>query len=130
MSAVQFDFIKDGCGGGIPCEQGATFSAQLVWEKENPAGSGTYVPVDITGYTAKMQVRKSEGSPVIIELSTTNLRITLGGSNGTIDLLIDAADTASLTKDKHKYDLFLTDTNGFSTKFVYGTFEVVGRITT
>ena len=128
MSATRFDFVRKECGGS-PCEQGATFSYQLVWQKEYPVDSDIFVPVDITGYSAKMQVRKDIGSPVAIELSTANSRITLDGPNGVINLLIAANDTAVLVPGVYKYDFDLTDTNGFVTRFIAGLFEIVGAIT-
>lgn len=86
----------------IEIEKGATFSLVLTWKDEN--GS----PIDLTGYSAKMQVRSSPtATDVITEFSTTNARIALGGSAGTITLSMTAADTAAITKTKGVYDLEL-----------------------
>jgi hypothetical protein len=88
--------------------QGATFDQVLYYETGEPS-----TPVDLTGYTAKMQIRsKPESKAVILELSTDvgNGRITLNysGNNGAIRLFISAADTANLSVcDKAVYDLFL-----------------------
>lgn len=128
MPAEKYDFVKTSCGGA-PCEQGATFSRQLVWQKESPQGSGIFIPVDMTGYTAKMQVRKKSSDPLIIELSTLNSRIIITPLLGQIDLLISATNTNTMPSGIYAYDLELTDLNGFVTRFIEGQFEVVGQIT-
>lgn len=82
------------------CLQGATFSRQVEWQAPN----GT--PINLTGRTARMQVRPAvDSDEVLVSLTTENGRITLGGALGTIDLLIDAATTADLPAGRHKYDL-------------------------
>lgn len=91
--------------------QGATFSQTLFWENGTPP-----TPVNLTGYTAKLQIRSSHDSKaIILELSTSNGRITLGtGGNfttGAINLFISATDTAQLSvcdKVKPVYDLEMT----------------------
>ncbi|NBW20449.1 MAG: hypothetical protein EBR82_72020 [Caulobacteraceae bacterium] len=89
--------------------QGATFSQTLFYENGTPS-----VPVNLTGYSAKMQIRsKPESKAVILELSTSNGRITLGTSGdystGAINLFISATDTGNLSIcDKAVYDLELT----------------------
>lgn len=88
----------------IEIKQGETFNRLVVWDNED----GSHV--DLTGYTAKMQIRKRRtSSDVIIELSTANGRITLGGAAGTITLTISATDTAALDICQGAvYDLELT----------------------
>jgi hypothetical protein len=89
--------------------QGATFNQTLYWQSGSPS-----VPIDLTGYTAKMHIRsKPESKAVILELSTSNGRITLGTAGnfttGAINLFISAADTANLSVcDTAVYDLELT----------------------
>lgn len=129
MPAINFDFTKSSCQNPV-CEQGATFTYQFLWQKETTPGSDVFVPVDLTGFTAKMQVRKKAGDPVILELSTANSRITLGGIAGTIDLLVAANITDALVPGMYKYDLEITTGAGVVTRFVEGLFEVVGQITT
>jgi hypothetical protein len=128
VAAQKLDFVSNECGGN-PCEAGANFNYDLIWQKENPVGSGLFVPVDLTGFSAKMQVRKNTGSPVIIELSTTNGRITIDAANGKITLSLSATDTAALASGMYKYDLDLTSPSSFVIRFVQGNFEVSGQIT-
>ena len=84
------------------CPQGATFSKTLVWKIDD-------VPVNLTGYTARMQAKdkhKSTCAP-IINITTSNGGIILGGATGTIDLLVSASDTALIYAKEYVYDLEL-----------------------
>lgn len=84
----------------ITIEQGATFSLVVTWE--DSAGSA----VDLTGRTARMQIRdRVAATDTLIELTTENGRIALGGAAGTITLTITAADTAALDFRSGVYDL-------------------------
>ena len=64
---------------------------------------------DLTGYTARMQIRTElDAEDVVIELTTENGRIALGDEEGTITLTILAADTADITSDG-VYDIEIID---------------------
>lgn len=70
---------------------------------------GTVTPiVNLTGYTARMQIRDSaNGATVLTELTTANGKITLGGVAGTITLALSATETAALTWTWGQYNLEL-----------------------
>lgn len=81
--------------------EGATFDLTLTWK--NPDDS----PVDLTGYTARLQVRpnaKDTGTP-LLEMTTENGRITLGDELGTIQLQLSAATVTNLAWKSGAYDL-------------------------
>lgn len=108
----------------IYIEQGATYNQPLVWNDSN--GS----PVNLTGYTARMQIRKTISSvDPIITLTTENGRITLGGSNGTITLLISAADTALLSVCSGVYDLEVISQTGIVTRLLQGGVSIDKEVT-
>ena len=114
MSATTYDIL---------IEQGATFS-QLVTYKE----SG--VAVNLTGYTARMQVRSTlESASTIVELTTANGRIALGGAAGTITLTISATDTAALTAGRGVYDLELVSGSGIVTRLLQGVATISRNVT-
>lgn len=129
MASQQFDFISNSVGGGNPCEQGATFTQQIQWTVESAPGTCIDVPVNLTGYTAKMQVRKKAGAALLVELSTANGRIVITPLTGTILLTLTAAETNVLTPGLYLYDLELTNSTGFVIRFISGAFEVTGQIT-
>ena len=99
----------------LEIEQRATFQHRLVWKGSNGK------PIDLTNWSALLQVRKTySNETTIIELSTANGRITLGGTAGTIDLLIEDEDTALLVPDTYEYDLLLSAPDGSKDRLVEG----------
>lgn len=80
--------------------QGATFRKRLTWT----APGGT--PIDLTGCTARMQVRSEvESLDVLLELTTENGGITLGGAAGTVELYAGATATSAITWQSGVFDL-------------------------
>jgi type 1 fimbria pilin len=105
MAAGKYSFI---------IEQGATTNFQINWTDS----SGD--PVDLTGYSARMQVRPSiDSSDIILNLSSSLLDscgtgIHMSGSNdatplqsGSIGIYISAASSSLLTFNEAYYDLEL-----------------------
>lgn len=105
-------------------EQGATLMKPFIWKDSDG------VPVDLTGYTAKMQVRQSpQSGTVLLELSTSNGRITLGGAAGTITLALTAAITAAIAWRRGVYDIELTSGDGTVTRLLEGEIQVSKEVT-
>ncbi len=98
----------------IEIQQAATFRRQLRWLDSSEE------PVDLTGHTALMQIRRSHRHEVVLELSTANGRIVLGGAEGTVLLEVAAADTLELTPAEYVYDLLLTSAGGIATRLLEG----------
>ena len=105
----------------ITADQGATFTRTITWT------DGTN-PINLTGYTARMQVRATiDSTTVALELTTSNGRISLGGSAGTVTLTVPAA---TMTLDgQYVYDLELISGSGVVTRLVQGTFTVRAEVT-
>lgn len=104
------------------CPQGATFSKQLTWEIDS-------VPVDLTTYTARMQVREKYTSTTpTVNLTTENGGITLGGEEGTIDIEINAPTTAGIVAKDYVYDLELVSSS-VVTRLIEGKFIVTPEVT-
>lgn len=115
MAAGTYDFL---------IEQGATFTATITWRDVND------VPVNLTGYTARMQIRPSEASATVtLELTTANARITLGGSAGTISLNVTATDTALLGAGAYVYDLELISGSAVVTRLLQGAATIDAEVT-
>lgn len=86
----------------LTIEQGAAFSRIVIYRGSDGD------PVDLTGYTAKMHIRKTKGSSVVLlELSTTNGRLVLGGALGTVKIGLTTVDTDALDFVWGRYDLEL-----------------------
>lgn len=86
-------------------------------------------PVDLTGYTARMQIRsKLEDLTVLTELTTENNRILIDNTLKTITLTIPASVTAALNFQSAVYSLELV--NGSEvTPFIGGTVSLVKEVT-
>jgi hypothetical protein len=84
-------------------DQGAHF--ERVVTIKNPDDS----LYDLTNHTARMQIRTEIDSEVVVlELTTENGRIVLGGNLGTITLIIDSSDTENISTDG-VYDIEIID---------------------
>jgi hypothetical protein len=108
MPAAQYD---------ITIEQGATFKWSITWRDDGG------LLTNLTGYTARMQVRPSvhDPNPPLLDLTTQNGAITLGGAAGTIVVVASATQTAAITNKKGVYDLELVDATGFVTRLLQGS---------
>lgn len=84
-------------------------------------------PVDLTGYTASLQIRAFPLSTTILYDASAD--IVLGGTTGTITLTIDATDTAGFTWFNGVYDLILTNSGGFVTRLLRGKVTVSPGVT-
>jgi hypothetical protein len=57
----------------ITCEQGSTFTRIITVEYPDPNDASTMLPYDFTGFTGRMQIRRTiESTAVMIELTTAN----------------------------------------------------------
>lgn len=120
MSAGIYDF---------EIEQGATLTRVFTWTTGTTGCNATTTPVNLTGYTARMQIRPNvNSSTVLFEANTTNGYIVLGGSAGTITLTIPAADTATFTFARAVYDLELT-IGATVTRLLQGTVVLSREVT-
>ena len=103
--------------------QGDTFSTAPAWKI-----NGSYV--NVTGYTAEMQVRQDvDSASVIVELSTANGRIVTGTTDGKFTLTLTAAQTTPLPPGNYVYDLEVTSPGGTVTKLLTGGFAVIAEVT-
>lgn len=103
--------------------KGSTFSRTLTWKV-----SGS--PVNLTNYTARMQARTSHISgTVVLDLTTANSKITLGGAAGTITLSLTATETAAITAQSLSYDLELVSAGGVVTRLVEGQIVLTPEVT-
>lgn len=103
-------------------KQGSSFSKVITWNDEEGE------PFDLTGYTAKMQIRKTiRDEDVSLELTTENGRISIVGAEGKITLSIAATDTEDLSGN-YVYDLELVD-GAFVERLLQGSISVDPEVT-
>jgi hypothetical protein len=107
----------------ITIPKGSTFTYPLTYKVSNS-------PVNLTGYTARMQARQSHtSSSVVIELTTANSKISLGGTAGTITLSLTAGETAAITQSSLVYDLELVSGGGEVTRLLEGSLILTPEVT-
>ena len=106
----------------IKMDQGSTFSLVLTYKDSD----GNVI--DLSGYTARMQMRRNHQDDSLIDLTTENGRIALGGVAGTVTLTIAATDTAALPPVEGVYDLEIVS-GAVVDKLLAGTFSIAREVT-
>ena len=81
--------------------------------------------INLTGYTASSQIRKSYYSSIANNFTTT----VTGTANGEITLSMTAANTGLLTPGRYLYDLLITAPGGTKTRVVEGIVTVTPGVT-
>lgn len=108
----------------INCDQGATLSRTITWT------DSARNPYNLTGYTARMHVRTlANAASTVVELTTENSRISLGGAAGTVTLTIPATVTANITPGLYVYDLELVSASNVVSRLIEGNFKVKAEVT-
>ena len=103
----------------IQTRQGDTLDKTFTWEVEGAA-------VNLTGFTADMQVRSSpESADVVLEAGNF---ITLGGTLGTVRVNIPAGTIGDLEPGRYVYDLEVNN-GGTVTTLLAGVFQVQPEVT-
>jgi len=125
MAAGRYSFI---------IEQGSTLNLELQYKDENG------VPIDLSNYSGKMQLRSSvDSSIVILELSSSlqadGTGLNFSGSNGqtsptsgSIGIYVSAASSSLLNFDSALYDLEITS-GSFVSRILEGQVKLSKEIT-
>ena len=108
----------------LEIKQGATLSLTATWKDSTGAA------INLTGYTARMQVRSAYDATSTILSLTSSSGITLGGSAGTIAITASATVTAALTAPwSGVWDLELVSGGGVVTRLLEGAATVSPEVT-
>ena len=87
-------------------------------------------PVDLTGYTARMQIRAKITDDVVIdEYSTINGNIQLDNVGKGIAIIVDATTTAAYTFTSGVYSLEMVSPTGVVTQLTAGTITLIKEVT-
>lgn len=90
--------------------------------------------IDLTGYTAAMQVRTTPDAATALVSLTTGSGITITGATGTILVNMSAAQTGALTSTTqagtpYVYDLEITSPTAVITRLVQGVINASANVT-
>ena len=121
----------------IHIDQGANWSLSLTWKDD------TGTPINLTGYTARMQIRKSyEASDTKLSLTSAGGGIVLGGVAGTIVISATKTQTSDIALDylslfwnddkqaqRMVYDIEVETSGGTATRLLQGAAFVYPEVT-
>ena len=96
-------------------DQGANFSTTVTIEDGNSSA------LDLTGYTALAQIRKTYQSTTATNFTST---FDADRTTGLITISLTNTQTAALEEGRYVYDLLITDLSGTKTRVVEGIVTV------
>ena len=105
-------------------DQNATFSFVLEYKDNN--GNA----IDLTGASAKMQVRDTAGGTTLaVTLTSPSGGITIDPANGKLTVKLTPTQTTKLFYPKSSYDIMLIDSNANKTKLLEGFMTLSRSVT-
>lgn len=103
--------------------QGSRFEQSVIVQENG-------VPVPLTGYTARMQIREWKDSTVVIaELTTENGRISISPSQSLVMLLMNGDQTAVLDFGDAFYDLKIMEPDTEPIRIMEGRVSLSREVT-
>lgn len=109
------------------CPQGSTFKRTLTYTLDN-------TPIDLSGYSARLQVREAYYStePILSLATGSGLAVgglSISGSAGVINIYIDNTTTSNLPTGNHVYDLEIINTLEEVDRLIEGSWIVTPEVT-
>jgi hypothetical protein len=119
----------------MTCQQGSTFVRLIEIEQPDleadPTGN-TYEPFSLTGYSARMQVRRTiDSDTFLLNLTTQNGALIVNPTAGDVNKIsinVSAATTASVTTSG-VYDLEIISTENIVSRVLQGSFTLSPEVT-
>ena len=106
-------------------DQNATFTFEVDYTQEDEV-----TPIDLTGASAKMQVRDTKGgSKLAFTLTSPAGGILIDEPNGKLTIKVTPTQTNKLFYPKSSYDLMLTDSNLNKIKLLEGFITLSRSVT-
>jgi hypothetical protein len=114
MAIIEYD---------ISTEQGSSLSRVVTYSDANSS------PINLTGYTARMQVRpRATSGYAYLTLTSPSGGLTLGGTTGTITILVDGSVTSAIPAGDYVYDLEVVN-GAYVDKVMGGDFTLSAEVT-
>jgi|GEM_PF-3589374 len=119
-----------------PMRHGATFIKKYQWKTGGAPAIGSTpavpaTPVDLTGWTARCQLRDKVGGEVLLSLTSSPAAGIVLDALGNITITVTATQTTAMSpKSKAVFDLELEETaTGFVRNLVGGTVTLATNVT-
>src|SRR5690606_40539994 len=101
------------------------FNVEIIYQEGEPP-----VTVDLSGYSAKLQVRRTFDTPVILQLSTDDGTIVMNSTAPNIVLKFPNDVTSRMTVYSDLiYDLEMTSPTGLKSRVMQGKFSISREVT-
>lgn len=101
-------------------DEGADIDIQFIWKDD------TATPINLIGYTARMKVKNTIDGDSVVDWGSY---ITLGGSDGTVNLNVPASATIDIGFLDGVYDIELVSNAGNVYKFLKGKVLITPEVT-
>jgi len=111
-------FAKSGQDTHMTIFRGKSLRFEIIW--------GGAAPIDITGYSAALQVRGA-GGELLMELSTANGRVSNGGTDGKLTFTAPPQATRAVT-GPGAYELELTSASGEVYRVISGLVSIEDEV--
>jgi hypothetical protein len=106
-------------------DQGTTFTFQVQYTEDDEV-----TPIDLTGASAKLQVRDTKGgSKLAFTLTSPVGGITIDPLTGTLTIKMTPTQTNKLFYPKSSYDLMVVDSNSNRIKLLEGFLTLSRSVT-
>ena len=112
-------------------EQGTSFTRLIEIEYPDPDDLTVFIPFDLTGYSASMQIRRTiDSATPQITLTDSNGRIEIQSASvaNAIRLTLSPEETALVETDG-VYDIEIEDTSGVVSRILKGTVTLSRQVT-
>lgn len=107
----------------LQMKQGSRFEQPIIVMENN-------MPKNLTGYTARMQIREWKDSDTFLaEYTTANNKLTIAPEAGRITIVVPSADTAGYDFGDAFYDLEVVDGDGDATCIMEGRISLIREVT-
>lgn len=103
----------------------ASFKEPLTLYSTYDSVAKTGTPIDLTGATVVSKVKAKAGDTAVLVTFTCTV---VDGPNGKITLGLTDSQTSSLAFTKGLYDVLVTDSTGFVTRYLEGNVVVSANI--
>jgi len=107
----------------VTIDQGSDWYLTVTYK--NPNGT----PINLTGYTAALQLRSLPESPTAVLSLSTGSGITITGATGVVDIHATATQTRAIDEGTYYYDLEITSPATIVTRLVQGQAVVTPEVT-